>query len=77
MQWGDKYLSEKPPKVLRRRADKKTVVAALVPKCVDILRADEVELVPGIGPGRSKEARGQSALLHEARSRRATHGREK
>ena len=30
-QWGDKYLSEKPPKLLRRKADKKPVVAALVP----------------------------------------------
>jgi DNA-binding HxlR family transcriptional regulator len=77
MQWGDKYLSEKPPKVLRRRADKKRVVAALVPKGVDILRADEVELVPGLGPGRSKEARGSSTFLHAARSRCAAHGREK
>jgi DNA-binding HxlR family transcriptional regulator len=48
-QWGDKYLSEKPPRVLRRKADKKPVVAALVPKGVDVLRANEVELVPGPG----------------------------
>jgi DNA-binding HxlR family transcriptional regulator len=48
-QWGDKYLSEKPPRVLRRKADKKPVVAALVPKGVDVLRADEVETVPGPG----------------------------
>src|SRR6266849_5747465 len=32
MQWGDRYADEKPPKVLRRRADKKRVVAALVPQ---------------------------------------------
>jgi DNA-binding HxlR family transcriptional regulator len=38
-QWGDKYLNEKP------------VVAALVPKGTDVLRVDEVELVPG--PGRT------------------------
>jgi DNA-binding HxlR family transcriptional regulator len=45
-QWGDKHLSEKPPRVLRRKADKKPVVAALVPKGdPGILRADEVELV--------------------------------
>jgi DNA-binding HxlR family transcriptional regulator len=49
-QWGDKYLSEKPPTVLRRRSDKKAVVAAFVPKGTETVRADELELVPG--PGR-------------------------
>jgi DNA-binding HxlR family transcriptional regulator len=44
-QWGDKYLSEKPPRILRRKADKKPVVAALVPKGADVLSANEVELV--------------------------------
>jgi DNA-binding HxlR family transcriptional regulator len=49
-QWGDRYLSEKPPRVIRRKADQKPVVAALVPRGADnILRADEVELVPGPG----------------------------
>jgi DNA-binding HxlR family transcriptional regulator len=49
-QWGDAYLSDKPPTLLRRRADGKQVVAALVPKGTASLRADEVESVPG--PGR-------------------------
>jgi DNA-binding HxlR family transcriptional regulator len=48
-QWGDKYLSEKPPSVLRRKADRKPVIAALVPKGSPMLRADEVESVPGPG----------------------------
>jgi DNA-binding HxlR family transcriptional regulator len=48
-QWGDKYLSEKPPSLLRRKADKKPVVAALVAKGAKVLRADEVEAVPGPG----------------------------
>jgi DNA-binding HxlR family transcriptional regulator len=48
-QWGDKHLSEKPPRILRRKADKKPVVAALVPKGADILRPEEVETVPGSG----------------------------
>jgi DNA-binding HxlR family transcriptional regulator len=48
-QWGDKYLSEKAPRVLRRKADRKPVVAALVPKGAAILSSDEVELVPGPG----------------------------
>jgi DNA-binding HxlR family transcriptional regulator len=48
-QWGDKHLSGKPPRVLRRKADKKPVVAALVPKGTDVLRPEEVESVPGPG----------------------------
>jgi DNA-binding HxlR family transcriptional regulator len=48
-QWRDKHLSKKPPRILRRKADKKPVVAALVPKGADVLRADEVESVPGPG----------------------------
>jgi DNA-binding HxlR family transcriptional regulator len=45
-QWGDRHLSEKPPHVLRRKSDRKPVVAALVPKGVGALRPDDVELVP-------------------------------
>ena len=48
-QWGDKHLSEKPPRVLRRKADRKPVIAGLVPKGSPVLRADEVESVPGPG----------------------------
>jgi len=51
-QWGDTYLSEKPPTILRRRSDGKQVVAALVPKGTKGLRFDEVELVPGPGARR-------------------------
>src|SRR3954468_12902437 len=39
-QWGDRYLSDKPPRVLRRKADRKPVVAALVPKGTAALRPD-------------------------------------
>jgi DNA-binding HxlR family transcriptional regulator len=49
-QWGDAYLSEKPPTLLRSKADGRPVVAALIPKGEAHLRVDEVELVPG--PGR-------------------------
>src|SRR5258705_13243975 len=42
-QWGDDYLSDKPPRLLRRKLDKTPVVAALVPKGTRTLRADEVE----------------------------------
>ena len=46
-QWGDAHLSEKPPRVMRRRADHQPVIAALVPEGTDVLGADEVETVPG------------------------------
>jgi DNA-binding HxlR family transcriptional regulator len=48
-QWGDKYLSEKPPYVLRHRADRKPVLAALVPRGAAVLSSEDVELVPGPG----------------------------
>jgi len=48
-QWGDEYLSEKPPRLLRRKVDKMPIVAALVPKGTKTVRADEVEAVDGPG----------------------------
>jgi DNA-binding HxlR family transcriptional regulator len=48
-QWGDAHLSEKPPRLLRRKADKKAVIAALVPRGAEVLRPEEVELVAGPG----------------------------
>ena len=44
-QWGDKYLSKSPPRVLRRKSDGKPVVAALVLEGARVLRPDEVESV--------------------------------
>jgi DNA-binding HxlR family transcriptional regulator len=46
-QWGDNHVSERPPMRLLRKADKKPVVAALVTKGGEPVRADELELVPG------------------------------
>jgi DNA-binding HxlR family transcriptional regulator len=52
-QWGDKYLSEKPPRITRqitrRRSDKRPVIAAFVPKGADVVPEDELEIVPGPG----------------------------
>ena len=48
-QWGDKYVSERPPRVLRRKSDRKPVVAALVPRGTRALSSEQVELVPGPG----------------------------
>ena len=48
-QWGDKHLSDKPPRIVRRKSDGKPVVAALVPRGTPVVRADQVESVPGPG----------------------------
>jgi DNA-binding HxlR family transcriptional regulator len=48
-QWGDAHLSEKPPRLLRRKSDQAPVIAALVPEGAEVLRADEVKTVPGPG----------------------------
>jgi len=59
-QWGDSHLSDKPPRVLRTKVGKRPVVAALVPKSAAVLRADEVESVPGPG-AKSRLARGAAS----------------
>ena len=48
-QWGDRHLCEQPMRLLRRRADGRPVVAALVPEGTPSLSNDEIELVPGPG----------------------------
>jgi hypothetical protein len=48
-QWGDEHLSEKPMRLLRRKADRRPVVAALVPLGTPALEDEEMELVPGPG----------------------------
>jgi DNA-binding HxlR family transcriptional regulator len=49
-QWGDRYISEKPPTLMRRKTDHKPVVAALVPIGTDGVTVEETELIAG--PGR-------------------------
>jgi len=48
-QWGDKYLSAKPPRLLRRKSNHKPVIVAYVQDGGPTLRADEIEVVPGPG----------------------------
>ena len=50
-QWGDKYLSETPPRIARSRSDKRPVIAAFVPEGTDVLAANEIETVPGRDEG--------------------------
>jgi DNA-binding HxlR family transcriptional regulator len=49
MQWGDRYLSPKPPRIARRRSDRAPVSVRLVTKDGAIVRPDELEIVPGPG----------------------------
>jgi len=49
MQWGDRHLSEKPPRIARRRSDRSPVSVRLVAKDGSPVRPGELELVPGPG----------------------------
>jgi DNA-binding HxlR family transcriptional regulator len=59
-QWGDEYLSEKPPRLQLRKVDKTPVVAAIVPKGTSSLQPDEIDIVPGPGLARSTRRAGRS-----------------
>ena len=45
-EWGERHVLEHPPRVLRRRSDRKPVTVALVPRGTKTLKANEVELAP-------------------------------
>jgi DNA-binding HxlR family transcriptional regulator len=49
MQWGDRYLSDKPPRIARRRSDRSPVSVRLVAKDGSVVAPGEVELLPGPG----------------------------
>ncbi len=48
-QWGDRHLRSEPMRLLVRRSDGASVVAALVPEGSPVLANDDVQLVPGPG----------------------------
>jgi DNA-binding HxlR family transcriptional regulator len=49
MQWGDRHLSPKPPRIARRRSDRSRVRAVLVDRDSNVVRPAEIEIVPGPG----------------------------
>jgi DNA-binding HxlR family transcriptional regulator len=59
-QWGDEYVSDKPPRLQLRKLDKTPVVAAIVPKGTRSLRTDEIDIVPGPGAAGSTRRAGRS-----------------
>jgi DNA-binding HxlR family transcriptional regulator len=56
MQWGDQYVSDKPPRIARRRSDKSPVSVALVGRDGRLVADDDVELVPGPGLPKARAA---------------------
>jgi DNA-binding HxlR family transcriptional regulator len=49
MHWGDRYLSEKPPQIARRRSDKTPVKVSVVATDGSIVEPNDLELVAGPG----------------------------
>jgi DNA-binding HxlR family transcriptional regulator len=54
MQWGDRHISEKPPRIARRRSDRSRVSLALVAADGTPVKPGDVELVPGPGARRPR-----------------------
>ena len=49
MQWGDRHISTKPPRIARRRSDRSRVSVALVAADGTAIKPGDLELVPGPG----------------------------
>jgi DNA-binding HxlR family transcriptional regulator len=49
MQWGDRHISKKPPRIARRRSDRSTVSVALVAADGSPVKPGDLELIPGPG----------------------------
>lgn len=52
MQWGDRHLSEKPPRVARRRSDHAPVSVRIVAKDGAAVPYEDLEVIPGPGAKR-------------------------
>jgi DNA-binding HxlR family transcriptional regulator len=57
MQWGDRHLSPKPPRIARRRSDRSPVRAVLVARDDRLVSPAEIEVVAGPGLAASAPAR--------------------
>jgi len=49
MQWGDRHVSDKPPRIARRRSDRAAVSVRLIADDGSIVQPGDLELVPGPG----------------------------
>jgi DNA-binding HxlR family transcriptional regulator len=53
MQWGDRHLSDAPPRIARRRSDRGRVRAVLVGGDDEVVNPAEIEVVAGPGLART------------------------
>jgi DNA-binding HxlR family transcriptional regulator len=53
MQWGDRNVSQKPPRVARRKSDRSPVSVRLVAKDGAVVPYSDLEVVPGPGAARA------------------------
>jgi hypothetical protein len=60
MQWGDRHLSETPPRIARRRSDGSPVSVRIVADDGSVVRSDDVEIMPGPG-AQPRRASGRSS----------------
>src|SRR5262249_29397931 len=60
MQCGDRHLSDKPPRIARRRSDRSPVSVRVVAKDGSVVAPDDLELVPGPGAPRAAPHRSSS-----------------
>jgi DNA-binding HxlR family transcriptional regulator len=67
MQWGDRHLADKPPRLARRRSDKSPVTVSLVAEDGAVVAPADLEVVPGPGAAvtRPRAPRRQSTLRSE------------
>lgn len=49
MQWGDRHLSDEPPRIARRRSDGSPVSVHVVADDGSVVAPDDLEIVPGPG----------------------------
>jgi DNA-binding HxlR family transcriptional regulator len=49
MQWGDRHVSTKPPRIARRRSDRSRISLALLAADGSLVKPGDLELVPGPG----------------------------
>jgi DNA-binding HxlR family transcriptional regulator len=49
MQWGDRHLSDKPPRIARRRSDGSRVSVRVVARDGSVVAPGDLEIVPGPG----------------------------
>jgi len=61
MQWGDRHLSDRPPRIARRRSDGAAVSVRVVAEDGSLVGPDELELVPGPGAPRADRDAGRRA----------------